>query len=314
MNRLSWRRFCRPRLLVGLCGLLLAGLVPGVAAAALTPHLYWANSGNSTIGWANLDGGSVNQSLIGGVNYPYGVAVDGQHLYWINAGGPALGRANLDGSAVNQSFISGLSGPQHLAVLAAPGAPFDVSVSSRTGQATVSFAAPSGNGSAVTGYTVTSSGGQTCTTTTLSCTVTGLSAGSAYTFSVTATNGVGTSLASNSVAVGASGSESGRVTVCAATAQTRVGEPAGRFLSIYADDWTTNARTNPLSALYDTTPAVYVQGYGTMCQLSDVATYGGDPSRFVDSGYTVDQMGHSPQPGSNPTDSGALYEYYATRP
>ena len=51
-----------------------------------------------------------------------------------------------------------------------------------------------------------------------------------------------------------------------------------------------------------------------MCQLSDVATYGGDPSKFVDSGYTVDQMGQSARPGSSPRESGALYEYYTTRP
>ena len=74
------------------------------------------------------------------------------------------------------------------------------------GQATVTWSKPADGGSAITGYTVTSSpGGQTCSTNdadTLSCVVTGLTNGTAYTFTVTATNDVGTSTsssASNSV-------------------------------------------------------------------------------------------------------------------
>ena len=60
----------------------------------------------------------------------------------------------------------------------------------------MSWSAPSGDGgSAVTGYTVTASGGgsQTCTTTALSCTVAGLTNGTAYTFTAVATNARGNS-------------------------------------------------------------------------------------------------------------------------
>jgi predicted metalloprotease len=67
------------------------------------------------------------------------------------------------------------------------------------GQATVTWTKPADNGSTITGYTVTSSGGQTCTTSdadTLTCVVTGLTNGTAYTFTVTATNGGGASAAS----------------------------------------------------------------------------------------------------------------------
>jgi hypothetical protein len=63
----------------------------------------------------------------------------------------------------------------------------------------VSWTAPTSNGgSPITGYTVTASpGGETCSTTgTLSCTVSGLTNGTPYTFTVTATNVVGTSPAS----------------------------------------------------------------------------------------------------------------------
>ncbi len=64
--------------------------------------------------------------------------------------------------------------------------------------ASVAWVAPANNGSPISGYTVTSSpGNKTCTTTgTAFCTVHGLTNGLSYTFTVTATNGVGTSLPS----------------------------------------------------------------------------------------------------------------------
>ena len=87
-----------------------------------------------------------------------------------------------------------------------PGAPTGVSATdAANGQSVVSWTAPADTGGAsITVYTVTSSGGQTCSWTTgdLSCTVTGLTNGATYTFTVTATNARGTgsaSSASNSV-------------------------------------------------------------------------------------------------------------------
>ncbi len=78
-----------------------------------------------------------------------------------------------------------------------PGAPTGVTATPGTGSVAVTWSAAPANGAAVTGYTVTSSpGGQTCTTATLGCTVSGLTNGTSYTFTVTATNLAGTGAAS----------------------------------------------------------------------------------------------------------------------
>ena len=80
-----------------------------------------------------------------------------------------------------------------------PGAPTIGTATAGNAQATITFTAPISNGgTAITGYTVTSSPGSKSSSGTASpITITGLANGTAYTFTVTAINAIGTSVASS---------------------------------------------------------------------------------------------------------------------
>ena len=107
-----------------------------------------------------------------------------------------------------------------------PGAPTGVSAQAGNTQATVSFTAPNNGGSTITSYTVTAddttgtNGGQVVSGPSSPITVTGLTNGDSYTFTVTATNANGTgpaSSASNAV-----------VPTAAATVPTAPQNPSAR--------------------------------------------------------------------------------------
>jgi hypothetical protein len=99
-------------------------------------------------------------------------------------------------AVVSGLFLGGASSPAPTA----PGAPILNAATPGNAQVALSWSAPSSNGgSAITGYTATASPGDaTCTTNgATTCTVTGLANGASYSFTVTATNAVGTGAASN---------------------------------------------------------------------------------------------------------------------
>ena len=143
---------------------------------------------------------------------------------------------------------------------AVPGAPTIASVTAGDAQASVAFTAPaSDGGSTITGYTVTahdsttpSNGGQTASGTSSPITVTGLTNGDSYTFTVTATNGMGAGpVSGTSTAVtpatvpavpgiGAVTAGVGQVSV-AFTASTSTGGAAITAYTVTAHDSTTPA-------------------------------------------------------------------------
>ncbi|OKP89213.1 fibronectin type III domain-containing protein [Paenibacillus sp. P32E] len=180
--------------------------------------------------WKKSGGGA--GSGLGEFNEPYSVAVDGSgNVYvadsnneriqkltaatglwseWKKSGGGAgsgLGEFNSPlGVAVDSNgivYVSEFSNHrvQKLKIVSVPSdAPTAVTAEVANGesQATVRFTAPVSNGgSDITGYTVTSSpGGLTASGTGSPITVTGLTYGTTYTFTVVAINGVGSSAAS----------------------------------------------------------------------------------------------------------------------
>jgi len=112
--------------------------------------------------------------LINGLAYTFTVAA-------VNSAG--TGAASVATNAVTPSGL--------------PFAPTGLVATPGNAQASVAFTAANGNGTAITGYTVTSSpGGITGTAATSPILVTGLTNGIAYTFTATATNTNGTSAAS----------------------------------------------------------------------------------------------------------------------
>ena len=150
--------------------------------------------------------------------------------------------AEMDGTQVSGSLVMPPNTGQILQATSAsvPGAPTGVSATAGNASATVSFSAPvSDGGSAITGYTVTAAdattpanGGQSKAGSASPVTVTGLTNGDAYTFTVTATNGVGTgpaSAPSNSVTPSAPASVPG-----APTGVSAVGGNASAVVSFSA--------------------------------------------------------------------------------
>ncbi len=147
--------------------------------SVITGYTVTANPGGQQCSWTSGSLSCTVTGLTNGTSYTFTVTA-----------------TNLAGTS-SASSASSAATPYTLS-----GVPTSVSATSgANAQSVVSWTAPSSSGgSTITGYTVTANpGGQQCSWTSgsLSCTVTGLTNGTSYTFTVTATNLAGTSSASS---------------------------------------------------------------------------------------------------------------------
>lgn len=212
-----------------------SGLSSGVAAIAVGKSHSCALTGSGGVKcWGENSTGQLGDNSTGRRLTPVDVAGlaagvtaiaagDGHSCAVTSGAGAVCWGDNRKGQLGDGTSASRLV-PVNSLQLTAPSAPVIGSASLQANSASVSFTAPaSDGGSAITRYTATSSpGGLTSSGCTASpCTVTGLSNGTAYTFTVTATNGVGTSppsAASNSVTPSAVATVPGAPTIGPASA------------------------------------------------------------------------------------------------
>jgi hypothetical protein len=149
---------------------------------------------NAYTGETDLEGGSVviSGTVAGPVSIDSGVSVTVSGTVngpvTVEAGGTLnCGGGTINGTVTNEGGTAS----------SAPDAPTGPSATSGTGQGTVSFTPGAAHCSPVSSYTVTASpGGRTATGSGSPITVTGLVNGTNYTFTVTATNPIGTGAAS----------------------------------------------------------------------------------------------------------------------
>jgi hypothetical protein len=163
-----------------------------------------------------------------------------------------------------------------------PGAPTAVSAVAGNGQATVSFTAPTNTGGAdITSYTVTSSPGAfTGTGASSPIIVTGLTNGTAYTFTVTATNSAGTSAASSaSVAVTPFGVPDAPTAVtataeslCALVSWTKPANNGGSVITSYTVTSSPGSFTATVNGEDNTSCYVYGLTNGTAYTFTVTAT------------------------------------------
>jgi Fibronectin type III domain len=122
--------------------------------------------------------------------------------WWGTPAGPSVTIGSPDGET-SSAFISRAAPTWRTTPNELPTAPREVSATRGNGSVAVSWLAPTYKGSTdpavtITSYHVTASpGGGTCSTATLGCTVTGLTNGTSYSFTLTATTTIGTGPASS---------------------------------------------------------------------------------------------------------------------
>ena len=181
-----------------------------------------------------------------------------------------------------------------------PGAPTSVVATAGVASASIAFVAPSSTGgSVITGYTVTSSpGGITAMGTTSPINVTGLTNGTAYTFTVVATNAVGNSVAS---AASAAVTPAAPFT-CGTSTVSDVDNNPYNTVSIGTQCWT---KENLKVTQYNDGTAIPLNNTYTSGTVSTVW------QGLTTGAYTI--YGNETSSGTNATNYGFLYNWYAAK-
>lgn len=179
-------------------------VTPAVPAPPGAPTIGTATPGNTQASVSFTPPGSAGTSPITG----YTVTSSPGSFTASGAGSPLVVTGLTNGTAytftvtatnaVGTGVASAASNSVVPAPVTPPGAPTNITATAGNAQASVSFSAPGNDGgSAITGYTVTSSPGNfTATGASSPIVVTGLTNGTTYTFTVTAANVSGSSAAS----------------------------------------------------------------------------------------------------------------------
>jgi len=197
--------------------------------------------------------------------------------------------ATVDGSVA----ITFTEDPEFVVAATKPGSPTAVTATNnQNAQSLVSWNAPLGNGgSAVTSYTVTSNpAGFGCTTSGTSCQVTGLTNDTPYTFTVTATNAIGTSAPSSP-----SASITPRLAITySVTFNSKGGSPVGN--GSFVEDTSLSAPTDPTRSGYNFIGWATVEG--------DESTIVSFPYSPANANLTLYAMWRVNNPAQAPDNSG----------
>ncbi|HEY4871714.1 MAG TPA: LamG-like jellyroll fold domain-containing protein [Candidatus Dormibacteraeota bacterium] len=203
----------------------------------VTGRWYYLVGTRSSDGWLSM---YVNGSLVGRSRDPGGAfnnVASGVGVSGAGGNGTWPFNGTLDEAAIYNVALSATQVAAHWQASGnPPGAPTGVAATTGVNRATISWSAPASSGSsAITSYTVTphtgSLTGRPATVTGTSATISGLSAGASYTFTVVATNGMGSgptsSPSSGTTPSGITLGYGGKVTGDGPAGYWRLGEASG---------------------------------------------------------------------------------------
>ncbi len=176
-------------------------------AAGAGSITYTVTYADTNFNSSTLSTGDITLNSTGGASGTIGVSGSGSTRTVTVSSITGVGTLGISIAAGTASDTAGNTAPSAgpsatFSVLSPPGAPTIGTATAGNASASVTFTAPASNGgSPITSYTVTSSpGGITGAGATSPIVVSGLTNGTPYTFTVTATNGVGTGAASTASA------------------------------------------------------------------------------------------------------------------